>query len=80
MRIMQKIPMESLDKQFSSLIKKAIDGEEVIFLEDEKPVARLEPLLNEKKPVALARGAAKNVVLYMADDFNDTPEDFEDYM
>ena len=77
---MQKIPLESLDKKISSIIKKAIEGEEVIFLEDEKPVAKVEALHNGKKTVASARGCARDIVLYIADDFNETPEDFKDYI
>lgn len=77
---MYTIPLESLDKNISSLIKKAIDGEEVIFSDNKKPVAKIEPLKTEKKSVALARGSARGVILYMADDFDETPEDFKDYI
>ena len=77
---MHKIPIESLNKKISSLVKKAIKGEEVIFSDQEKPVAKIEPLTTAKKPVKLARGCAKDIILYMADDFDETPEDFKDYI
>ena len=37
---MQTIPLESLYKNISSLIKRAIEGEEVIFSVQEKSVAK----------------------------------------
>lgn len=67
---MQKIPLESLDKNISALIKKALGGEEVIFSEGEKPVAKVEPLHIGKKQRRF--GSAKGIILYMADDFNET--------
>lgn len=77
---MQTIPLENLDKKFSALIKRAIAGEKIIFSEHEKPVAKVEPILLSKKPVADARGCAKGIILFMADDFDETPEDFKDYV
>jgi len=75
---MQKIPLESLDNKISTLIKKAIGGEEIIFSEHERPVAKIEPLHNGKKQRKF--GSAKGIILYMSDDFNETPDDFKDYM
>jgi len=75
---MHAIPLESLDKKISLLVKKAIKGEEVIFVEQEKPVAKIEPIPINKKPLKF--GSGKGSILYMADDFNETPEDFKDYM
>ena len=75
---MHTIPIESLDKNISSLIKKAINGEEVIFSDKEKPVAKIEPLPNGKKQRKF--GSAKGTILYMAEDFDDTPEDFKEYI
>ena len=75
---MYTIPLESLDKNISSLIKKALKGEEVIFSEKEQPVAKIEPLSVNKKPLKF--GSAKGSILYIAGDFDETPEDFKNYM
>ena len=77
---MLTIPIESLDKNISSLVKKAIKGEEIIFSEKERPVAKIEPVISGKKPVSLARGFAKDIILNMSDDFDEIPEDFKDYI
>ncbi len=75
---MQTIPLENLDKSFSALIKKAIAGEIIIFSEHEKPVAKVEPIQQGKKPLKF--GSGKGTILYIAKDFNETPEDFKDYI
>lgn len=75
---MEKIPLESLEEKVSVAIKKALIGEEVVFVEGEQPVAKVEPLPGRKK--ALKFGSAKGTILYMAEDFDDTSEDFKDYI
>lgn len=77
---MQTIPLENLDKNLSAIIKMAIAGEKIIFSEGEKPVAKIEPIQSPKKPVADARGCAKDIILFIADDFDETPEDFKGYV
>ncbi len=75
---MQTIPLENLDKNLSAIIKMAIAGEKIIFSEGEKPVAKIEPIQQGKKPITF--GSAKGSILYIADDFDETPEDFKDYV
>jgi prevent-host-death family protein len=61
----------------SELVQKALRGEEVIIARDNQPVAKLVPLeaLHEpRKP-----GTGKGQILYMAPDFDATPEGFEEY-
>jgi prevent-host-death family protein len=62
----------------SKLIRKALDGEEVIIANRDKPLVRLEVI----KPSAGKRrlGWAKGLVSYMSPDFNAELEDFEEYM
>jgi len=63
---------------FSELVQKALSGEEVIIAKDNKPVLKLIPL----EPSIQARhpGTAKGQILYIAPDFDKTPEDFRDYI
>lgn len=63
--------------RFSELVQKAVSGEEVVIARDNRPLLRLVPL-----PVAGGRrkpGSAKGRV-WMASDFDRTPEDFEEYV
>ena len=63
--------------RFSELVQKAMLGEEVIIAKDNKPLLKLiplEPPKRERKP-----GSGKGQLIYMAADFDETPEGFEDY-
>lgn len=59
---------------FSTLVRKALQGDEVIIARDNKPLVRLVPIgVRARKP-----GSAKGQVS-MAADFDATPDDFSDY-
>jgi prevent-host-death family protein len=63
---------------FSELVQKAMLGEEVIIAKDNKPLLRLVPVVQvqkERKP-----GSGKGKILYMAPDFDQTPDDFKEYI
>ena len=62
--------------RFSELIQKAMIGEEVIIARDNKPVVRLVPIATPGK--ARIPGSAKGQI-WVAPDFDATPDDFEDY-
>jgi prevent-host-death family protein len=62
----------------SKLIRKALDGEEVIIANRDKPLVRLEAI---KPPKGKRRlGWAKGLVTYMSPDFDEPLEEFEEYM
>ena len=64
--------------QFSDLVRKAMLGEEVIIAKDNKPVLRLVPLERPKQP--RKPGSGKGQLLYVAPDFDATPQGFKDYV
>ncbi len=57
----------------SQLLDLAIEGEEIIITQDDKPIAKISPI---KRP--LRRGSAKGKV-WMSDDFDEPLEDFKEY-
>jgi antitoxin (DNA-binding transcriptional repressor) of toxin-antitoxin stability system len=62
----------------SKLIRKALEGEEVIIANRDKPLVRLEAIKPGKGKRRL--GWAKGLVTYMSPDFNAELDDFEEYM
>ncbi len=62
----------------SELVQKTLLGEEVIIARDNKPQVKLVPI----KPVAKKRkpGSGKGQILFIADDFDATLDDFADYL
>lgn len=63
--------------RFSELVQKVMLGEEVVIAKDNKPIVKLVPLVAPRQP--RKPGSSKGQVLYMAPDFDKTPEDFKDY-
>lgn len=64
--------------QLSRLVEKAMLGEEVIIAKRNKPVAKLVAIHPPKQP--RKPGSARDKLIYIAPDFDETPEDFKDYM
>jgi prevent-host-death family protein len=65
---------------FAELIAKVLAGDEIVITQDEKPIARLVP---EKSTVVMqprVPGSAKDMIAYMADDFDAPLDDFKEYM
>jgi prevent-host-death family protein len=63
--------------RFSELVQKAVSGEEVVIAKDNRPLLRLVPLAvaGARRKPGSARGR-----IWMAPDFDRTPEGFEDYV
>jgi prevent-host-death family protein len=62
----------------SKLIRKALDGEEVIIAKRDKPLVRLEAVRPKKLKRKL--GSGKGLVTYIAPDFDEPLEDLAEYM
>jgi antitoxin (DNA-binding transcriptional repressor) of toxin-antitoxin stability system len=63
--------------QFSKLVKMALQGEKIFIAKDNKPLLQLLPLA--KTPPKRRPGSAKDEIISIAADFNNTPEDFKEY-
>jgi len=63
--------------RFSELVQKALLGEEVVIAKDNKALLKLVPLDRPKGP--RKAGSGKGQILYIAPDFDETPEAFRDY-
>ena len=75
---MSKFNIAEAKARLSELVQKAMLGEEVIIARDNKPVLKLVPLDRPKRP--RKPGSGKGQILYVAPDFDATPEEFKDYV
>jgi prevent-host-death family protein len=75
---MSKFNIAEAKTHFSRLVQKAMLGEEVIISKDNKPVLKLVPLTAPTRP--RKPGSGKGQILYIAPDFDATPEAFKDYV
>jgi len=75
---MHQVAIEEAGVQLAELVREAQNGEEVILTQNNAPVARL-TMVEADKPRPQF-GSAKEVIVWMADDFNAPLEDFAEYM
>lgn len=71
---MTQLDISQAKSDLSKLLDLAIQGEEIVITQDDKPVAKISPI---KRP--LKRRSAKGKV-WMSDDFDQPLEDFQEYM
>ena len=63
--------------QFSSLVRRAVAGEDIVIARDGKPLVKLVSLTQPQQ--ARKPGSARGRIR-MAPDFDQTPVDFKDYL
>ena len=71
---MTQLDIAKAKSNLSKLLDLAIKGEEIVITQNDRPVAKISPV---KRP--LKRGSAKGKV-WMSDDFDESIEDFQEYM
>ena len=71
---MTQLDITQAKSNLSKLLDLAINGEEIVITQDDKPVAKISPI---KRP--LKRGSAKGKV-WISDDFDEPLEEFQEYM
>jgi prevent-host-death family protein len=71
---MTQLDISQAKSDLSKLLDLAIQGEEIVITQDDKPVAKISPIKR-----LLKRGSAKGKV-WMSDDFDQPLEDFQEYM
>jgi len=74
---MDNIDVKKAENCLSDLIQQTIEGNEIIITQGGRPVAKLVALA--KNPLKRKFGSAKGLIK-MANDFDETPEDFKDYI
>jgi len=75
---MRTVTIHEAKAQLSSLIEQSLQGEEIIIARRNKPLVRLVPIgpgTVETRELGTARGR-----IVISDDFDTTPEDFEEYL
>ena len=75
---MATITIHEAKTHFSSLVQRALAGEEIIVSKGKEPVVKIVPVpeaLKERKP-----GGAKGIVTWISPDFDEPLEEFEEFM
>ena len=73
---MLQVEITQTPSQMRHFIEKVLQGQEIIFMRQDKPLARLAAVeAPEQRPFGIAKGLIK-----MADDFDDPLPEFAEYM
>ena len=75
---MTTVTIHEAKTNLSKLIKKALSGEEIIIANGKNPVVKLVAL--EEAIPERQFDIAPDMILYMADDFDDPIDDMKEYM
>jgi antitoxin (DNA-binding transcriptional repressor) of toxin-antitoxin stability system len=77
---MTSLSIQEAQAQFPDLVHRLTLGDEVVILENDKPVARIVPATGQPTRLPRHPGTLRGTVLYMATDFDAPLEDFKEYM
>lgn len=75
---MTQVTIHEAKTHLSRLIQLALDGEEIIIAKGKQPMVKLVVVSEMRKKRRI--GGAKDVILQMADDFDEPLDDFAEYM
>ena len=74
---MTRVTVEEAALRLSELLTETPVGHEIILTRNSFPVAKLVPLSARPRP---SRGSGKGLIRHIADDFDEIPEGFEEYV
>ena len=77
---MTNVSIEEAQARLPELVHSLTPGDEVIIVENDRPVARVVPATGQPRRPPRRPGTLRGTVLYMAPDFDAPLEDFKDYM
>jgi antitoxin (DNA-binding transcriptional repressor) of toxin-antitoxin stability system len=75
---MSSVTLEEAALHLPELVKNARESGDIVLTQDNEPVAKIVAL--PRRRAARRPGSAKGIILHIADDFDATPEGFEEYM
>lgn len=77
--VMQQISIAEASEHLTQFINAALQGEEIVIVQGDRPVVKLAPLEDIPQLYPAKAGSAKGLV-WMSDDFDEPLEDFKEYM
>ena len=76
---MHQMTVEQVTKEIASVLVDVRHGEETVITDHDVPFAKVIPVKPAPKKRRFA-GSAIGVITYIADDFDETPPGFEEYL
>jgi antitoxin (DNA-binding transcriptional repressor) of toxin-antitoxin stability system len=76
---MHQITIQEAESHISSVFSNVLSGEEIVLTDHDMPVMKMTPITRPNVTKRPMFGSLKGKI-WISDDFNDTPEEFADYM
>jgi antitoxin (DNA-binding transcriptional repressor) of toxin-antitoxin stability system len=73
-----QITIEQAKTEIDSVLQKVRRGEEVVIYEQDKPFAKVTPIQDSKGGRRF--GSGSDLISFVSDDFDETPEGFNEYL
>jgi len=73
---MKQVTIHEAKTHLSRLIQEVLEGEKIVIAKRDRPLVTIEPYHEVQKRRI---GAARHLVEYISDDFDEPLEDFEEY-
>jgi antitoxin (DNA-binding transcriptional repressor) of toxin-antitoxin stability system len=77
---MTSVSVQEAQEKLPELVHGLAPGDEVVIVENEQPIARIVPALEQPRRLPRRPGTLRGTVLHMAPDFDAPLEDFKEYM
>jgi antitoxin (DNA-binding transcriptional repressor) of toxin-antitoxin stability system len=72
-----QVPVEEIKEDLDGYLKKVVEGEIIIVMRDDVPIAKISPIERQAKMRAFGSAVAQ---FTLTPDFDEPLEDFKDYM
>ena len=76
---MYQVTLQEAKSRIADLFESVLHGEEIVVTDREKPVLKMSPVVGGMKERRGLLGSAEGLI-EIADDFDETPEEFEEYI
>jgi antitoxin (DNA-binding transcriptional repressor) of toxin-antitoxin stability system len=77
---MHQITIQEAESHISSVFNDVLRGEEIVRTDHEKPVLKMVPRVPPQNGMERLKFGSLKGKIWIADDFNDTPDDFAEYV
>jgi antitoxin (DNA-binding transcriptional repressor) of toxin-antitoxin stability system len=74
---MHQISIQEAESHIASIFSDVLGGEEIVLTDRETPVMKMTPIV---RPNGRPKFGSLKGKIFISDDFNDTPEEFAEYM
>jgi antitoxin (DNA-binding transcriptional repressor) of toxin-antitoxin stability system len=77
---MHQITIQEAESRISSVFSDVLSGEEIVLTDHDTPVMKMIPIAPTPNGTQRLKFGSLKGKIWMSDDFNDTPEEFAEYV